>query len=78
MSSTTALSDDFSHLVLDDLNLSRHPVASTPPRRISVDHNKLTNVDHQALDEEVLEVFRYHLEFNKEPGVRGRPVNAPS
>jgi hypothetical protein len=62
-----SISNDFSHLSVGDLYTSSDP--TTPPElnRISLERDTFTDVDHNLLNEQIMDVFNIFRRYNEEP-----------
>jgi hypothetical protein len=63
---TIALSQDFSHLSIDELDVSMKDI-NLP--RVSSDRGTLTDEDHKKLDAQILATFRSDMKLNEEPSL---------
>jgi hypothetical protein len=64
LDSTNVLSQDFSHLSVDDPDAS---IAHVHLARVCPERDTLTDNEHGTLDARILEVFSANTTFNEEP-----------
>jgi len=63
-----SISNDFSHLSVDDLHASSEPSTSTL-EKISLERDLFTDDDHRPLDAEIMNAFSAFRQLNVEPAI---------